>query len=608
MIARPSYLALVALLLGASSAFADDRLDLSGTWKLKPNQQAAGAVVLSGRQPGPQADTYAVAVTLPDGTVRSLQGSFDGTTLRTSLGTGTGTGREPGASGASVGLARVIDRAPGESSETGPAPTTSERRPEAPSEGTYTLTTLPGTGGRPPVHRFDAAGPADPAGATPVERFGRMALELKVIGATAVPQGERLTLAASVTPEQEGAFTWTAAPADAVELAGTGAAVEVTGKREGQVTITCSFRSSLGDTREVAHPLTVGDGIKRVELTGLTYVSDHGVLRDYEADWGVGGSVFAEPEWTPSKQSPISHSMDTKVKVRLELKVEPADAAPTTFELRGDGPGGLDFTKTVELRGGTVTLELESTEALPRQVRALELGVTWTLPAAGVAIEPASTSNTVYVTVGAPEEVGTSPGITLKRMKKAVEAVGALGTLEPHRIVKGIISRWSHFNLRVAYRNAWELADDKVDPATNELVGADCQTIVRYTRDVIKQVGVPGTAQYVVIYAHCKEPAKGLESENARNHMTSPRQYHNDHFPEQASRRSWMAALVDGSGGLNNYEAALKFSEGGSEKYYPGGVNAVLSSPDEVIGVFTTMSWLDMDDGLKVMEHIHAYR
>jgi hypothetical protein len=143
---------------------------------------------------------------------------------------------------------------------------------------------------------------------------------------------------------------------------------------------------------------------------------------------------------------------------------------------------------------------------------------------------------------------------------------------------------------------------------TGQLVGADCQTIVRFTRLLIKQVGVPGQADFVVVYAKCTAPTVGIESLNAANYMTKPRQLHNDHFPAAAvpARARWYAILIDGDGGRNNYEAALRFTHDGTKKYYPGGVNAVMDHPDQVIGVFTRMSWVD-PAARAVVDVIHEY-
>lgn len=517
---------LAGVLLGlAVPVLAQDRPDLTGTWTLRPDPTAPGSVTFSGRAPSGAGDVYAMTVTLPDGTSRALSASFDGTTLRTSPAPdgAAGVGAPP-ATGPSVGLVAVIADAPGTTSETGATAAPSAAPGAAASEGRYALTTVAASGGSGRTAlAFKATTPVDPAGLTPVERFGR-----------------------PVTP------------------------------------------------------------IASVELTSVTFTSDHGLLTDHASSWDAGGSTFPEPEWTAARQHPISHTMDAPVSVKVELTVGPADCNGAQVTLVGDGPDGADFRRTVELKAGKNTVELTSTGRLARRVQRLAFDVRWSVEGvpAGVGVQPASTSTPLFVTFGTPTATGNAPGFTLKRMQKAIEAVSATNSLDPHAIVRTIISKWGHYNLRVAFWNAWELAEDKVD-ASGRLVGADCQTIVRFTRDMIQQVGVPGQADWVVIYAHCKEPTKGLESLNAQNFMTRPIQYHNDHFPRKWNRSSWYAVLVDGDGGRNNYEAALKFTHDGVQKYYPGGVNAVMDTPDQIIRVFTTMSWVS---GKDIKDTIHAYR
>ena len=114
-----------------------------------------------------------------------------------------------------------------------------------------------------------------------------------------------------------------------------------------------------------------------------------------------------------------------------------------------------------------------------------------------------------------------------------------------------------------------------------------------------------------------RNPASGLnrlESRNARNHLTKPYQKYNDHTgasKRDAARDWWVAILVDKKGGLNNYEAALRYTHK-RKRYYPGGVRSVKSDPDGVLGVFTSMSWVDVGSKAGIMkgaqEHIHRYR
>jgi hypothetical protein len=65
-------------------------------------------------------------------------------------------------------------------------------------------------------------------------------------------------------------------------------------------------------------------------------------------------------------------------------------------------------------------------------------------------------------------------------------------------------------------------------------------------------------------------------------------------FPGQPS---WGAALLDGDMRPNNFEAALKFLDGGITRYYPGGVQSVLLTADQVLRVFNCLAWIAQVSG-----------
>jgi hypothetical protein len=356
--------------------------------------------------------------------------------------------------------------------------------------------------------------------------------------------------------------------------------------------------------------------IASIAITAVKFLSDHGLLKDYDTDWKDGGAVFPKPEWTPAKQAPISHTMDQAVQIEVTLQVTPADACPETGTLHGEGPGGMTFEQTgVSFKPGEIKLTLTSDAAhkIEKKIQELNFQISWTSPGTSVSVSPSTTSNTMFVTMGTPT-APRQPGITLKRMRHAVKATGGANSLDPHAIVKSVMSKWSSFNLSQVYDNEWELADDKTYPSgpkAGQLVGADCQTIVRHTESVIRMVGCPGKADFIVVWAKVPTPTHGEENLAYTPNMSSPKRWYNDNRPSRADRASWRATLVDGSGGQNRYEACLRFTypEGSSStadmKYYAGGVD-VFNNANEVIGVFTTMSWRDENTGL-VTDAIHTY-
>lgn len=332
--------------------------------------------------------------------------------------------------------------------------------------------------------------------------------------------------------------------------------------------------------------------ISSITIISLTFKSDHKLLKDYTADWKDGGSRFPKPEWTTAHQHPVSHTMDKVVTVVVEIEVTPPDACPETGTLQGLGPNGMVFEKTgVSFAPGKKKIELTSDIKLEKKIQELDFKIDWSTIGTSVSIFPSQTSNTMFVTMDTPT-TPRWPGITLKRMRHAVKATGAAGSLDPHEIVRFVMGKWSRFNLKQVYDNEWELADDATDPVTGDLIGADCQTIVRHTESVIRMVGCPGTAEFIVVWAKVPAPAVGKENPAYVPNMSSPKQWYNSFNPPDPAKATWRATLVDGDGGQNRYEACLKFTHGGIQKYYAGGVGRK-DNVDEVIKVFATMSWRD---------------
>ena len=50
--------------------------------------------------------------------------------------------------------------------------------------------------------------------------------------------------------------------------------------------------------------------------------------------------------------------------------------------------------------------------------------------------------------------------------------------------------------------------------------------------------------------------------------------------------------LVEQALDNDNFEAALKFNDGSSTKYYPGGVRRVFDTADEVLRIFQCLAWM----------------
>lgn len=320
-------------------------------------------------------------------------------------------------------------------------------------------------------------------------------------------------------------------------------------------------------------------------LRSLDFVSDHAVMRDNSKDWSNDGRAFPQPDWAidekgETRSDSISHTMGRQIEIDLGFDVMPASAAaaPATITGKGSSPF-LDFDFTGTMSGGAgKTQHMMSPNKLPDAVAAyLRQSIDWKIKWGSWEHLIGTTGPfDIYATVDKPAKPDT---VTTNRMAKAVELVSSAPTLNPHDVVKSIMFKWTRFNLDVQYANEWDLAADMEK-------GAQCIDLVRFVQSVIGMVGLPGTAEAVIIWAKPGAPTTAVETPWGISGGMSSRL-----FPGFPGQPSWQAALLDGDFRPNNFEAALKFTDGGTTKYYPGGVNTVFDNPDAVLTVFNCLAW-----------------
>jgi hypothetical protein len=370
-----------------------------------------------------------------------------------------------------------------------------------------------------------------------------------------------------------------------------------------------------------------------IALESIEFRSDHRLLRGCkeDADWRYEVEACPVPEWTPEIHVPVSHTMATHV--RLELAVR-AEGDRATLEIRGAGPEGITFVRA-PLTPGSGRLSLVSRRRLPRKIRKLVLDVRWSA-ADGGAVAPERTSNIVYMTAARPRDdkrwFHPEDGVTLKRMDRAVSWVAPLDTLDPHAIVRALMSKFPFYILHPSpkvprefrhptYFNeiggAWAMSDYVAE-------SGECQAIVRLVRGILRQLGIPGETGIVVVWADPKvnggktalsadwekNPAAGLDT------------------TMEVDGKRWIAALVDSeveegttyppsntsleggktSPGLNRYEASLAFTHGRTTRYYVNG-GAMFRKKDPIVGVFWGLLWvtLNPDGGFRVEKIVTRY-
>jgi len=326
-----------------------------------------------------------------------------------------------------------------------------------------------------------------------------------------------------------------------------------------------------------------------VTLKSVRFITDHHMMKDNRADWENNGALFPKPEWDSSNPAgpiaPISHDRNTVIGV--ELTYDASAGASGTANFVGSGTRGfLNFTGPVTLSEGTNQVAiLNSSAATPDKIaRFRNESITWRVRFGSqqqlLGLTPGLD---VFVTMASPRRPDE---VTYKRMDKAVELTSSIRTLDPQKLVHGIMLNFGAYNLDVQYANAWNMAD-------NLALGAQCIDIVRFVMGLIETVGCPGIAEAKLIWARPTSPAVAEE-----DNYIGGNSLHN--YPPHPAHPTWGAALIDANACPNNFEAALKFTHGDT-RYYPGGVplidrfgrKVIFSSAQQVLEIFQYLAWVE---------------
>lgn len=351
--------------------------------------------------------------------------------------------------------------------------------------------------------------------------------------------------------------------------------------------------------------------ISGVEVISVDYLSDHDLLKDEKAKWTDSGVSYPKPEWLKGRaqQSPVSHTMEKPVKLKVTLKVKPDNACPETGDLECTGPNGLNFKLTgITYKPGENKFDIQSSGNLLKKVQKLNFNLNWKAkPTSGTF--SSTTQNELFETIDTPIDEGKQEdGATYKRMAKAVGLVGATGSTDPHTIVAALMKKFPAYTLEVdpavpaiynhptyfntSFGGAWAMADYVAETG-------ECQAIVRFVRGVIKQVGCPGDAKVMMVWSdpNVNNGNTVIEQEMGAGLAS---------VEKMVSGKKWYAALADSPVsvgktysmdekdadyvGMNNFEACLKFTHNGVSKYYGGGAG-VYDTKEQVIHAFTALVW-----------------
>ena len=336
---------------------------------------------------------------------------------------------------------------------------------------------------------------------------------------------------------------------------------------------------------------TINATVYKAELKSIKFTSDHGLLKDNDANWTDSGTTYIEPEWIPDgpdpdtdpeQNNPISHTKNAKLTVNVTVKVNPSGL---TFDLKGDGPDSyVDFTKMGATSTGSDQVVTITADAnLPNQVNTLTKSINWTIKL----LDPdpdieknvgTSGPHKIYVTYGTP----AGSVVTERRVREVCTSANGKSGL-------GDCADEVFSNLS----GSFDLSGPMWGPSPIWLLhdpnkSSQCPGLARYINRHFQMLGLTDTE--VIRYCHAKPDGTYAASTSPISQSrTLPFAGHPD--PTTHDDYSTDESLVhwDGSTppGANNYEATCLFNG----YHYALGVGKFTTAKDVVKAAFTSISW-----------------
>ena len=339
-------------------------------------------------------------------------------------------------------------------------------------------------------------------------------------------------------------------------------------------------------------PIAAGKKITFVEITSIQFISDHKLMLDNESDYKATGKTYPPVQWTPSNRYPISHSTDQSIVADVTFNIGPVGADTETVNIVCIVDGNEWFRKDgVTLSPGTVKLRFTAPKFTAPFLLFQTLSFQWKLEKYAASITPGLTQHEIAFTAGTPVafsgDAYAGDAITYKRISKALLLLQGQKTTNADALVKYLMTMLGTYTLSPSpsvpgqylhptYFNgeggAWPMMD-----YLSEM--GECQAIVRFVGDVIKQVGLAGTIEMVYVFANPSAPRVAVEN-------TTGNKYYGYALVDQPVILDTVYP-PDGSVGFNNFEACLKFTDKGTPKYYGGGTSGhAASSKQEILRAF----------------------
>lgn len=382
-----------------------------------------------------------------------------------------------------------------------------------------------------------------------------------------------------------------------------------------------------------------------VWIDQLTIVNDHRTLKkNHDVDWRYDGTGFVI-EHALSDSRPVSFSKNNRIGLKIVLRSSSNTFASGRVTLRGKSNDAyVSFSAEVEFTNGRADFFVNADMPLPDRIKRLTpYPTSWHCTVNGIDhYLGVKNWDEVFVLFNKPINDLGSPviedGVTIRRTRTAVALVEKTGGDDPHEIVARLMRKLgkyvvqpivdknpTHYAPAVKlggprffeekYGGAWAIAENP------DLYG-ECQALVRFVIGVLRQLGVPGKAATVLVYADEEDnsTAKTEHFEYGKAGGLGKSKYIREiSLPDGTSYVQQLMLLPQMDFPIleitkdvvpNAYEACLLFSYDGETRYYPGGVDGkhFRSSQEVLEAAFKSLVWVaGFDEGFMVFEVVAHY-
>ncbi len=362
-----------------------------------------------------------------------------------------------------------------------------------------------------------------------------------------------------------------------------------------------------------------------VILLSLEFLSDHGLMKENDADWANTGPLIPAPEWRPNRARPVSVDTASTLQLKARVNVRTRSSKQVEGRLIGVGKDAWSsFRGDITLSPGTKEVEVTADGPLPNLMGEVTIpSISWKVAIeGGEYVAGTSGPHVLYTTCAAPIEDGRpEDGVTTRRMTTATRWYCATGDavevldiieewfkrfpayilsfdmlsrkqqkyLDKHKDLKNRMTQagFSAY-MKGAVGGAWPLAEF-------EKYGGECQAIVRFIRGLKNQIGLPGTAEVKYVNADASDYMTPVIKDRG-SRVTGPDKKKNYALVDREVKVG--KAYTQAEVGWNNFEAYMKFTYddgAGSAQvaWFGGGVGKIgqvdANDPDAVAELERTL-------------------